>query len=154
MLTIEPALTPAACAQARILLHEYAAALQIDLSFQQFEQEAASLPGAYAAPAGCLLLAFSDGQLAGCGALRPLSTGVAEMKRLYVRPSFRGLNVGRALAEALIAAARQLGYERLRLDTLPAMQRARALYAQLGFQEIPPYCHNPIPGTAFLELQL
>jgi GNAT superfamily N-acetyltransferase len=154
MLKIEPAQTPESLFQARLLFGEYAAALGVDLGFQQFEQELANLPGAYAAPAGCLLLAYSDGQLAGCGALRPLSAEIAEMKRLYVRPVYRGQNLGRALAAALIETARQRGYERLRLDTLPTMRSARALYAQLGFKEIPPYCLNPIPGTAFLELQL
>jgi len=154
MVTIESVQTAEALTSVRLLFAEYVAALGVDLSFQQFEQELAGLPGAYAAPAGCLLLAYCGGQLAGCGALRPLSGDIAEMKRLYVRLAFRGQNLGCTLAEALIKAARQRGYARLRLDTLPSMQSARALYAQLGFQEIPPYCHNPISGTAFLELDL
>ena len=154
MLTIEQAQTDHALQQARELFSEYAAGLGIDLRFQQFEQELAALPGTYAPPAGRLWLASYDGQLAGCCALRPLETGIGELKRLYVRPQFRGHNIGRALVEASLEAARQIGYERLRLDTLPSMQGARALYAALGFKEIPPYRHNPIPGTAFLELSL
>lgn len=154
MLTIEHAQTDHAVQQARELFSEYAAGLGIDLGFQQFEQELAALPGVYAPSAGRLLLANYNGQLAGCCALRPLDTDIGELKRLYVRPQFRGHNIGRALVEASLEAARQIGYARLRLDTLPTMQGARALYAALGFKEIPPYRHNPIPGTAFLELSL
>jgi putative acetyltransferase len=154
MLTIEQAQTDRAIQQACELFSEYAAGLGVDLSFQQFDQELATLPGAYAPPAGRLLLASCDGQLAGCCALRPLEVSIGELKRLYVRPQFRGHNIGRALVEASLEAARQIGYQRLRLDTLPTMQGARTLYATLGFKEIPPYRHNPIPGTAFLELNL
>lgn len=154
MLKIEQAQTDHDIQQVRELFSEYAAGLGVDLSFQQFEQELATLPGAYAPPAGRLFLASHNGQLAGCCALRPLAADIGELKRLYVRPQFRGHNIGRALVEASLEAARQIGYERLRLDTLPAMQEARALYAALGFKEIPPYRHNPIPGTAFLELSL
>ena len=126
--------------------------------FQNFERELLELPGKYAPPAGRLLLAydFADGRkrLAGCGALRPIETTVCEMKRLYVRPEFRGRGLGRTLAESLIAAAREIEYSAMRLDTLPSMQEAHKLYHQLGFQEIAAYVQNPVPGSFFLELDL
>jgi ribosomal protein S18 acetylase RimI-like enzyme len=134
----------------RTLFREYGDRLGVDLSFQDFEDELAGLPGDYER----VLVARVDGEPAGCVALRPLDAGVCEMKRLYVRPSYRGSGLGRALAEAVIAAARDLGYVRMRLDTLPSMGEALGLYRSLGFREIEPYRFNPIPGSRFLELRL
>ncbi len=138
----------------RLLFTEYADSLGFDLGFQDFARELATLPGGYAAPDGRLFLAVRGGQTVGCVALRRLADGVSELKRLYVRPAFRGLGIGRALVEAVIDAARQAGYARMRLDTVPSMERARALYGLLGFAEIEPYCYNPIPGATFMELIL
>ena len=151
---IVPAASPEQIATARLLFTEYEASLGIELSFQGFAREVAELPGAYAPPAGRLFLATDGAEPAGCIALRPLGDGICEMKRLYVRPSLRGARLGRRLAETVIREARAIGYARMRLDTLPSMKEAFALYQTLGFREIAPYCENPIAGTHFMELDL
>jgi putative acetyltransferase len=142
----------------RDVFREYARNLGVDLCFQQFDRELASLPGEYTGPNGALLLAKVGGQVAGCCALRPLDNtdypNAAEMKRLYVREAFRGLGLGRQLAEAALDAARQAGYACVLLDTLDDMEAARSLYQELGFEDIPPYYHNPIPGAHYLKVDL
>ncbi len=153
-LRLLPADSPEAWATARRLVEEYAAALGVDLDFQNFAAEVEHLPREYGPPGGAFLLAEINGVAVGCVGLRRLEEGVCEMKRLYVAPAGRGHGIGRALAEGIIARARELGYARMVLDTLPSMQTAQALYAALGFRPIPAYRHNPVPGAAFLELRL
>lgn len=150
--------TPELLADTRALFREYAASLDVDLCFQGFEAELATLPGDYAGPAGQLLLATVDGELAGCGAFRPLPDvdypNACEMKRLYVRPAFRRFGLGRMLAQRLLDDARRAGYSNMLLDTLDDMESARELYATLGFEDVPPYYYNPIPGAHYLRVRL
>jgi ribosomal protein S18 acetylase RimI-like enzyme len=139
----------------RLLFEEYQSELGISLCFQNFEEELDGLPGEYAPPNGRLLLARVDEQIAGCIALRPIAEGVSEMKRLYVRPAFRSLGLGKQLADRLIDDARAIGYKKMRLDTLPGkMDRAIAMYRSLGFIEIPRYYDNPYDAALFMELTL
>jgi ribosomal protein S18 acetylase RimI-like enzyme len=147
--------SPEQIAFIRELFLEYAESLGFSLCFQGFDQELASLPGDYAPPGGRLILATSNTRAIGCVALHKITADVCEMKRLYVRPKFRGKGLGRELAEKIIAEARRIGYKKLRLDTVePRMQKAVAMYRQLDFYEIPPYRSNPIEGALYMELQL
>jgi len=150
--------TPEEINATRLIFREYAQSLNVDLCFQDFDAELQQLPGEYAPPRGALLLALVNGEVAGCCALRPLdsadSPNASEMKRLYVRPAFRRLGLGRQLAEAIMDAGRQCGYSCVLLDTLDEMETARALYEDLGFEEIPPYYHNPLPGAHYLKVML
>lgn len=175
MLRIIDAETDEAVAQVSVLFREYAESLGVDLSFQNFEHELATLPGDYAPPEGRLFLgitgdarahvpddsstpsfvtSLSSESVAGCIALRKIDSEICEMKRLYVRPQFRGRGAGRALTDAAIKAALEIGYRRMRLDTLPQMAEAQALYRAVGFREIPPYRYNPVVGTRYFELAL
>ena len=154
MIGIEPARFPEDLALVRTLWREYAEGLGIDLGFQDFEAELAGLPGKYAPPGGRLLLAHRGSEELGCVALRPLSDGACEMKRLYVRPAARGEQLGRKLAERICEEARATGYSRICLDTLSTMSAAIGLYTSLGFRPIEPYVFNPIPGALFLGREL
>lgn len=150
--------TMAALDDTRAIFRDYAQQLGVDLCFQNFEDELAGLPGDYAAPTGVLLLAYVDGELAGCGGLRALVDvdypNACEMKRLYVRRAFRRFGLGRVIAQALIDRAIEAGYSSMLLDTLDDMEAARGLYETLGFEEIPPYYFNPIPGAHYLKVDL
>jgi putative acetyltransferase len=154
-LTFAQAESPEQIAEARELFLEYAQSLGFSLCFQNFDQELAGLPGDYTPPDGRLLLGKYEGALAGCVALHKLDTGICEMKRLYLRPHFRGKGLGRVLAERIISDAREFGYRRMRLDTVePVMKDAVAMYRKLGFREVAPYCSNPIAGAIYMELEL
>jgi putative acetyltransferase len=136
------------------LFLEYAKSLNFKLCFQDFDNELAELPGSYAPPDGRLFIALLDNKTAGCIALRKFKDGVCEMKRLYVKPQFRGKNIGKKLVELLIGEARKLGYKKMVLDTVPSMQTAQKLYKSLGFKEIQPYRINPVKGAVFMEFVL
>ena len=146
--------SPAEWREARRLIEEYAASLNVDLRFQNFAHELEHLAEEYGPPAGAFLLAVDDGVNVGCVGLRRLPDGAGEMKRLYTIPAVRGRKVGRLLAEGIVAAAKELGYAALVLDTLPFMKEAQSLYASLGFKPTTAYRFNPVPGTAYLELKL
>jgi putative acetyltransferase len=154
-MVIRQAESPTDVSFVRRLFLEYARSLGFSLCFQDFDRELDNLPGKYAPPTGRLLLVEHDNELAGCGGLRALAEGSCEMKRLYVRPNFRGKGLGRKLAEELIKEARAIGYKTMRLDTVePVMKAAVAMYREMGFEEIAPYCQNPNPGTLYMELIL
>ena len=138
----------------RSLFVEYAESLEFDLDFQNFKDELARLPGEYAPPEGCLVIAFYRGEPAGCVGLRKLEKNICEMKRLYVRPKYRAMGIGKILAESIIQEAGVRGYKRMRLDTVPSMKEARRLYLSMGFKKIDPYCYNPIQGATYLEKKL
>lgn len=145
-------------AMLKMVFREYAEGLGIDLTFQRFEEELQQLPGDYAEPRGALQIAWINGEIAGCCALRPLDTvdypNASEMKRLYVRPAFRRLGLGRQLAESILDKARAAGYDCVLLDTLNNMESARALYQDLNFEDIPPYYFNPVEGAHYLRVKL
>ena len=157
-ITLTHPTSPEDLALVREIFQEYAASLDIDLDFQGFEDELADLPGDYAEPRGHLVLAMVEGAVAGCCALRPIDdvdyANACEMKRLFVRKAFRGFGLGRLLVDHTLATAAQLGYDCVLLDTLDSMESARALYGDFGFEEIPPYYHNPIAGTHYLKAEI
>jgi len=152
--TVVHARTPPEIEDARSIFKEYQSSVGIDLCFQGFEQELEQLPGEYSEPRGCILLALVESKLAGCVALRPLSSDICEMKRMYVRPSFRGQGLGRILAQDIIAEARKRRYRKMRLDSLSSMREALSLYESLGFVPIDAYRLNPVEGAVFLELNV
>ncbi|HEX6943844.1 MAG TPA: GNAT family N-acetyltransferase [Gemmatimonadaceae bacterium] len=154
MIRLQAAATATDLESVRTLFREYADSLGVNLDYQGFEEEVRDLPGKYAPPSGTLVLAFNDDDLVGCVGVRPIDDEIAEMKRLYVRPGGRGLGLGRTLAEAAIRFATVTGYSRMRLDTLPQMDRAQELYRSLGFMPIDAYRYSAVPGTVFLELVL
>jgi putative acetyltransferase len=158
VISLRPALFPDDLQTVRDLFLDYQAGLGIDLCFQGFEAELAELPGTYAPPAGALLLACVDGEPAGCCAMRPLYNtdhlNACEMKRLFVRPAFRGFGLGRLLVERVLSDGQLAGYTTMLLDTLSDMETARALYQEVGFVEVAPYYHNPIPGAHYLKVDL
>src|SRR5258707_982619 len=153
MLELVDVRTPEQLDLIRRLFSEYGASLGVDLSFQNFSEELATLPGRYVPPEGGIVLAIDDGNPAGCVAFRNLEAGTCEMKRLYVRPEFRGRRIGHALAEAVILKARNAGYHEMRLDTLPSMHTAIAMYESLGFRPAEAYYVNPVPGTRYYTLR-
>lgn len=154
MLKIVSAQTDEDFKTAKELLVEYGNSLNFHLRFQSFEEELVNLPGDYISPTGCLLLAVYKEQPVGCVALRKLSDGVCELKRLYVREKYRGMGIGRALVEAVIEESRKIGYNNMRLDTVPSMEAANALYVSMGFKKTDAYRYNPIEGAVFMELKL
>jgi ribosomal protein S18 acetylase RimI-like enzyme len=154
MIRIVPTETTGLIEEARKLFTEYAASLGFDLGFQNFEEEMATFPNVYSPPCGNLLLAVYIDEIAGCVALRKLKDDICEMKRLYVRPRYRGLKIGKKLAQAIIAWGRDAGYRAMRLDTVSSMTEAVELYHSLGFKEIDPYRYNPIEGASYMELKL
>ena len=154
MIIITQAHTTEDILTAKALFQEYSGSLGFDLGFQNFDEEIANFPGQYAPPSGRLYLAWYNAEAVGCLGLREIEKRVCEIKRLYVKPDFRGKQTGRNLAKAAIKAAKNIGYEYIRLDTLPAMESANTLYRSLGFETIEPYCYNPIDGAVFMELNL
>lgn len=158
VVSLRPAQFPDDLQTVRDLFTDYQAAIGIDLRFQDFETELAELPGDYTPPAGALVLALVDGAPAGCCALRPLPNtdhlNACEMKRLFVRPAFRGFGLGRLLVERVLSEGQLAGYTNMLLDTLSDMETARALYQEAGFVEVAPYYHNPIPGAHYLKVEL